>query len=181
MARVEALDNNFEQFVGEVKWEIRTVKKNQPLPLATIPTKMVSTPGNDNHPIREVRGLWWVNLVTLSNPIELDESFPNRVWFNPISSDSDSDVDSKFNYGHMTDVREQRDGDFKIKLDIPYFDKHLHIEDYLTRNKPLNPTSSIWILLLRNKLSMPRANSKVGQPLGGCNWLKQDSEKVNVR
>ncbi|KAI0499806.1 hypothetical protein KFK09_018014 [Dendrobium nobile] len=61
---------------------------------------------------------------------ELFDSEEDRVSFNPeVFSDSDADLGERRPRRYTG--RDRHQGEFRVKLDIPFFDGRLHIEDYL--------------------------------------------------
>ncbi|PKU73240.1 RNA-directed DNA polymerase [Dendrobium catenatum] len=61
---------------------------------------------------------------------ELSDSDEERITFNP-EGFSDSDVDPMERRPRRFMGRDRHSGEFRVKLDIPFFDGRLHIEDYL--------------------------------------------------
>lgn len=55
----------------------------------------------------------------------------HHMRLNPVRFESDTEKDYGIPRIWQHNLRTQPHGEFKVRLDIPFFDVYLHIEDYL--------------------------------------------------
>ncbi|PKU66437.1 hypothetical protein MA16_Dca009680 [Dendrobium catenatum] len=121
--QLETLTTEFFRFFAEIKTEIRSLRTNRTLQAAGRPVPRATTPTQRPFHGRRAR---------TANPV-FSDSDDDTEWQQPFEASESADEDRANYYEqprrHLIPPRQQ--GEFRIKLDIPFFDGRLHIEDYL--------------------------------------------------
>lgn len=133
--RVNGLDSNFQQFVVEIRRELWVIRGTVPLPPVTTLEGLANTLEPEEHLIPNWRLWgWWpfrAKPITFNDTTDFEEPHLNPTQPNGISFESNNDSAFGHNWAPEPVNQNRYYGDFKVKVDILFFDGHLHIENYL--------------------------------------------------
>ncbi|PKU80524.1 RNA-directed DNA polymerase [Dendrobium catenatum] len=127
--RLDALTADVQRLTVEVRREfnLNRARQHDILPRRTMPHRGFNTDRQ-------------IGRIPSTHP-ELSDSDSDSIMYpgaDPVESEEDDDTHHyppEFARRRRPVVRNQRPGEFKIKIDVPFFDGHLHIEDYLDWEK----------------------------------------------
>ncbi|XP_020692921.1 uncharacterized protein LOC110107104 [Dendrobium catenatum] len=124
MARqMEALTTEFFRFSAEMRTEIRSLRTNQPNAAMGRPVAPATTPV-----LRPPHGRRSHTAVPIVSDSDEDEGVQPQM---DASDSAEEDRPHFYEQLRRYPPQQRQNGEFRIKLDIPFFDGRLHIEDYL--------------------------------------------------
>ncbi|XP_028550837.1 uncharacterized protein LOC110096704 [Dendrobium catenatum] len=124
MARqMEALTTEFFRFSAEMRTEIRSLRTNPPAAAIRRAVAPATTPVMRPH-----RGRRLPTAVPVVSGSEDEEGVQPQL---EVSDSAEEDEPNFYEQPRRYLPPQRQNGEFRIKLDIPFFDGRLHIEDYL--------------------------------------------------
>ncbi|KAI0520448.1 hypothetical protein KFK09_007923 [Dendrobium nobile] len=121
--QLETLTAEFFRFTAEMRTEIRSLRTNRAQPPLVRPVAPATTPV-----LRPYRGRRFHTTVPTVSDSEEEGELQQPL---EVSDSTEEDRTNYYEQPRRYPAPPRQQGEFRIKLDIPFFDGRLHIEDYL--------------------------------------------------